>query len=123
MNVQVIFVDDEEAIREAVREWLELSGYAVRVEASAEDCLKHLDADFPGVVISDLRMPGLDGMGLLAAVQALDRELPLLMVTGHGDVAQAVEAMRLGAYDFIEKPFTAGAFPGHGAGCPAGARL
>jgi two-component system C4-dicarboxylate transport response regulator DctD len=103
----VIFVDDEAAIREAVREWLELSGFEVRVEASAEGCLKRLDADFPGVVISDLRMPGMDGMALLQAVQAIDRELPFLMVTGHGDVPQAVEAMRLGAYDFIEKPFTA----------------
>ncbi|MFC5694499.1 sigma-54-dependent transcriptional regulator [Pseudomonas sp. GCM10022186] len=107
MTAQVIFVDDEAAIREAVREWLELSGFEVRVEGSAEDCLKRLDADFPGVVISDLRMPGMDGMALLQAVQALDRELPFLMVTGHGDVPQAVEAMRLGAYDFIEKPFTA----------------
>ncbi|MNQ74303.1 C4-dicarboxylate transport transcriptional regulatory protein DctD [compost metagenome] len=107
MTAQVIFVDDEAAIREAVREWLELSGFEVRVEASAEDCLKRLDADFPGVVISDLRMPGMDGMALLQAVQAIDRELPFLMVTGHGDVPQAVEAMRLGAYDFIEKPFTA----------------
>ncbi|MDH4558839.1 sigma-54-dependent Fis family transcriptional regulator [Pseudomonas sp. BN417] len=107
MTAQVIFVDDEAAIREAVREWLELSGFEVRVEASAEDCLKRLDADFPGVVISDLRMPGMDGMALLQAVQAVDRELPFLMVTGHGDVPQAVEAMRLGAYDFIEKPFTA----------------
>ncbi|MBT8767269.1 sigma-54-dependent transcriptional regulator [Metapseudomonas boanensis] len=107
MPVQVIFVDDEAAIRDAVREWLELSGYLVRTEASAEECLKHLDADFPGVVISDLRMPGMDGMALLQAIQARDRELPVLMVTGHGDVPQAVEAMRLGAYDFIEKPFTA----------------
>ncbi|MDH4610551.1 sigma-54 dependent transcriptional regulator [Pseudomonas sp. BN102] len=107
MTAQVIFVDDEAAIREAVREWLELSGFEVQVESSAEGCLKRLDADFPGVVISDLRMPGMDGMALLQAVQAIDRELPFLMVTGHGDVPQAVEAMRLGAYDFIEKPFTA----------------
>ena len=107
MTVQVFFVDDEAAIREAVREWLELSGFEVRTEGSAEECLKHLDADFPGVVISDLRMPGMDGMALLQAIQALDRELPVLMVTGHGDVTQAVEAMRQGAYDFIEKPFTA----------------
>ncbi|WP_342244684.1 sigma-54-dependent transcriptional regulator [Pseudomonas sp. OTU5201] len=107
MTAQVIFVDDEAAIREAVQEWLELSGFEVRVESSAENCLKRLDPDFPGVVVSDLRMPGMDGMALLQAVQALDRELPFLMVTGHGDVPQAVEAMRLGAYDFIEKPFTA----------------
>ncbi|MDW3713231.1 MULTISPECIES: sigma-54-dependent transcriptional regulator [Pseudomonas] len=106
MTPNLIFVDDEAAIREAVREWLELSGFTVRLCASAAECLDGLDADFEGVVISDLRMPGMDGMALLEAVQALDRELPFLLVTGHGDVPQAVEAMRLGAYDFIEKPFT-----------------
>ncbi|UXY52962.1 sigma-54-dependent transcriptional regulator [Pseudomonas tohonis] len=106
MTPNLIFVDDEAAIREAVREWLELSGFTVRLCASAAECLDGLDADFQGVVISDLRMPGMDGMALLEAVQALDRELPFLLVTGHGDVPQAVEAMRLGAYDFIEKPFT-----------------
>ncbi|WP_337056105.1 sigma-54-dependent transcriptional regulator [Pseudomonas sp. USHLN015] len=106
MTPNLIFVDDEAAIREAVREWLELSGFTVRLCASAAECLDGLDADFHGVVISDLRMPGMDGMALLEAVQALDRELPFLLVTGHGDVPQAVEAMRLGAYDFIEKPFT-----------------
>jgi len=102
----VIFVDDEAAIREAVREWLELSGFAVRLCASAAECLHALEPDFPGVVVSDLRMPGMDGLALLEAVQARDRDLPFLLVTGHGDVPQAVEAMRLGAYDFIEKPFT-----------------
>ncbi|WP_271104354.1 sigma-54-dependent transcriptional regulator [Pseudomonas tohonis] len=106
MTPNLIFVDDEAAIREAVREWLELSGFTVRLCASAAECLDGLHADFQGVVISDLRMPGMDGMALLEAVQALDRELPFLLVTGHGDVPQAVEAMRLGAYDFIEKPFT-----------------
>ena len=97
MTPNLIFVDDEAAIREAVREWLELSGFTVRLCASAAECLDGLDADFQGVVISDLRMPGMDGMALLEAVQALDRELPFLLVTGHGDVPQAVEAMRLGA--------------------------
>ncbi|TRX73766.1 sigma-54-dependent transcriptional regulator [Pseudomonas mangiferae] len=106
MNPSVIVVDDEAPIREALQEWLSLSGFEVRLCASAEVCLAGLDPDFPGVVVSDLRMPGLDGLQLLERLQALDRELPLLLITGHGDVPQAVEAMRLGAYDFIEKPFT-----------------
>jgi len=105
MKPQVIFVDDETAIREAVREWLELSGFGVQLCASAAECLALLDAEFPGVLISDLRMPGMDGLALLERVQALDRELPVLLVTGHGDVPLAVQAMRQGAYDFIEKPF------------------
>ncbi|WP_313517903.1 sigma-54 dependent transcriptional regulator [Pseudomonas sp.] len=104
MRGPVIFVDDEAVIRQTVGEWLQLSGYAVTLFDNARDCLASLDADFSGVLISDLRMPGMDGMALLQAVQAMDAELPLIMLTGHGDVPQAVEAMRLGAYDFIEKP-------------------
>ncbi len=106
MKPSVIFVDDEAPIREAVRQWLERSGFAVQLCASAKECLALLPEDFPGVVISDLRMPGMDGMALLEEVLARDPELPFLLVTAHGDVPQAVEAMRLGAYDFIEKPFT-----------------
>lgn len=106
MTPSVIFVDDEAPIREAVRQWLERSGFQVHLCASARECLELLPEDFPGVVISDLRMPGMDGMALLEQVQARDAELPFLLVSAHGDVPQAVEAMRLGAYDFIEKPFT-----------------
>lgn len=106
MQQQIIFIDDEAPIREAVQQWLELSGLAVRTCARAEEALALLDADFPGVVVSDVRMPGLDGLALLERLQALDAELPVLMVTGHGDVPMAVAAMQQGAYDFIEKPFT-----------------
>ncbi|EMM2242679.1 TPA: sigma-54-dependent Fis family transcriptional regulator, partial [Pseudomonas aeruginosa] len=106
MSDQVIFVDDEATIREAVQQWLELSGFEVRLCLRAEECLGALDKSFAGVVISDVRMPGMDGLQLLANLQAVDRDLPVIMVTGHGDVPMAVEAMRQGAYDFIEKPFT-----------------
>ncbi len=106
MSDQVIFVDDEATIREAVQQWLELSGFEVRLCLRAEECLGTLDKSFAGVVISDVRMPGMDGLQLLANLQAVDRDLPVIMVTGHGDVPMAVEAMRQGAYDFIEKPFT-----------------
>ncbi|KAF1051569.1 MAG: C4-dicarboxylate transport transcriptional regulatory protein DctD [Stenotrophomonas maltophilia] len=110
MTESVIFVDDEAAIRDAVQQWLQLSGFAVRLCASAEDCLRLLEGGvavgFEGVVISDVRMPGTDGLALLERLQTLDRELPVIMVTGHGDVPMAVQAMRQGTYDFIEKPFT-----------------
>ena len=106
MNGQVIFVDDEAAIRDAVQQWLELSDFSVRTCASAQQALALLDRDFPGVLVSDVRMPGTDGLQLLEQVLALDRDLPVIMVTGHGDVPMAVQALSLGAYDFIEKPFS-----------------
>ncbi|TWC39547.1 two-component system C4-dicarboxylate transport response regulator DctD [Pseudomonas sp. SJZ079] len=106
MSGQVIVVDDEAAIREAIQQWLELSGFRVRSCASAEQALDLIDRDFPGVVISDVRMPGTNGLQLLDKLLELDRDLPVIMVTGHGDVPMAVQALRQGAYDFIEKPFT-----------------
>ncbi|MDG1583150.1 sigma-54 dependent transcriptional regulator [Pseudomonas sp. GOM6] len=106
MNGQVIFVDDEAAIREAVQQWLELSGLEVCTCESAAAALALVEADFAGVVVSDVRMPGTDGLQLLDALLQRDRDLPVIMVTGHGDVPMAVKALRQGAYDFIEKPFT-----------------
>ena len=106
MSGQVIVVDDEAAIREAVQQWLELSGFRVQSCASAEQALGLIDRDFPGVLISDVRMPGTNGLQLLDKLLELDRDLPVIMVTGHGDVPMAVQALRQGAYDFIEKPFT-----------------
>ena len=102
----VIVVDDEASIRTAVQQWLSLSGFNVRLFASAQDCLEQLPAHFPGVIISDVRMPGMDGMQLLERLQADDPDLPVILLTGHGDVPMAVEAMRNGAYDFLEKPFS-----------------
>ncbi|MDD1506097.1 sigma-54-dependent transcriptional regulator [Pseudomonas sp. CNPSo 3701] len=106
MTGQVIVVDDEAAIREAAQQWLELSGFSVQACASAAEALTLIDADFPGVVISDVRMPGTDGLQLLSRIVDCDRDLPVIMITGHGDVPVAVQAMKQGAYDFIEKPFT-----------------
>lgn len=106
MSSQVLVVDDEVAIREAVQQWLELSGFSVQTCSSAAQALALVDRDFPGVVISDVRMPGTDGLQLLEKLIELDRDLPVIMVTGHGDVPMAVQALHQGAYDFIEKPFT-----------------
>ncbi|WP_265532810.1 sigma-54-dependent transcriptional regulator [Pseudomonas saponiphila] len=102
----VMVVDDEASIRSAVEQWLSLSGFSVQLFSRGEDCLAHLPKNFPGVILSDVRMPGISGLELLAQVQRLDPDLPIILLTGHGDVPMAVEAMRDGAYDFLEKPFS-----------------
>ncbi len=102
----VIVVDDEAPIRQAVEQWLSLSGFAVQLFKCAEDCLKYLPEHFAGVILSDVRMPGMTGLQLLSELQLRDPDLPVILLTGHGDVPMAVDAMRDGAYDFLEKPFT-----------------
>ncbi|WHT77031.1 sigma-54-dependent transcriptional regulator [Pseudomonas rhodesiae] len=102
----VIVVDDEASIRTAVEQWLSLSGFEVQLFSRAEECLAQLPRDFAGLILSDVRMPGLSGLELLAEVQRRDADLPVILLTGHGDVPMAVEAMRDGAYDFLEKPFS-----------------
>ncbi|WP_434709696.1 sigma-54-dependent Fis family transcriptional regulator [Pseudomonas sp. R1-1] len=102
----VMVVDDESSIRSAVEQWLSLSGFEVQLFSRAEECLAALPAHFAGVILSDVRMPGMGGLALLADVQKRDADLPVILLTGHGDVPMAVEAMRDGAYDFLEKPFS-----------------
>ncbi|CAH0318140.1 C4-dicarboxylate transport transcriptional regulatory protein DctD [Pseudomonas koreensis] len=102
----VMVVDDESSIRDAVEQWLSLSGFQVQLFSRAEECLAALPEHFAGVILSDVRMPGMDGLQLLAEVQQRDSDLPVILLTGHGDVPMAVEAMRDGAYDFLEKPFS-----------------
>jgi two-component system C4-dicarboxylate transport response regulator DctD len=101
----ILFVDDEEPMRQAVTQWLGLAGFELTVHDRAAPALAGLDADFPGVLVTDLKMEGMNGLDLLRRAQQIDPELPVIVITGHGDVETAVEAMRLGAYDFIEKPF------------------
>jgi two-component system, NtrC family, C4-dicarboxylate transport response regulator DctD len=101
----VLFVDDEASMRQAVTQWLELAGFEVVVRAYAASAAGRLSTDFPGILVTDLKMEGTDGIELLRRSQQIDPELPVILITGHGDVEIAVEAMRLGAYDFIEKPF------------------
>jgi two-component system C4-dicarboxylate transport response regulator DctD len=102
----VIVVDDEAPIREAIQQWLSLSGFTVQTFSRGEECLARLPEHFPGVVLTDVRMPGMSGLELLAQLQARDKDLPVILLTGHGDVPMAVQAMRDGAYDFLEKPFS-----------------
>ncbi len=105
MKHKVAIIDDEADMRSSIAQWLTLSGFEAETFASAEIALKTLSATYEGVVVSDIKMPGIDGMGLLKRLQSVDPALPVLLITGHGDVALAVEAMQIGAYDFIEKPF------------------
>jgi two-component system, NtrC family, C4-dicarboxylate transport response regulator DctD len=101
----ILFVDDEAAMRHAVTQWLGLAGFETFVHDKAASALNILSADFGGILVTDLKMESMDGMELLRRSQQIDPELPVVVITGHGDVETAVEAMRLGAYDFIEKPF------------------
>lgn len=101
----IIVVDDEPHVRITVAQTLTLAGYAPMALESAEQALAAIDRGFTGVVVSDIRMPGMDGMTLLREVQACDSELPVILITGHGDISTAVTAMRDGAWDFLEKPF------------------
>ncbi len=104
-TMKVAIVDDEQDMRQSISQWLALSGFDTETFPSAEDALKVLGPDYPGVVVSDIKMPGMDGMQFLKRLLGMDSGLPVIMITGHGDVPMAVEAMRVGAFDFLEKPF------------------
>lgn len=103
---RILFVEDDDALRAATEQALELAGFTVAAFADAETALRTITPDFDGMIVSDIRMPRLDGLGLLARVQALDPEIPVVLVTGHGDVAMAVAALHDGAFDFLTKPFS-----------------
>ncbi|HEU0221678.1 MAG TPA: sigma-54 dependent transcriptional regulator, partial [Paracoccaceae bacterium] len=103
--IPVAIIDDEDDMRVSISQWMELSGFIPTPFESAAAALDAVGPDYPGVVLTDVRMPGLDGMELLKELVQRDRELPVVLLTGHGDVPMAVEAMRIGAYDFLEKPF------------------
>ncbi|MEQ6890199.1 sigma-54 dependent transcriptional regulator [Halomonas sp. CS7] len=104
-SLPVMIIDDEAHLRITAGQTLELAGYAPQAFDTAEAGLAALTPDFPGVIVSDIRMPGMDGMALLREVRGRDPDLPVILITGHGDISTAVEAMREGAWDFLEKPF------------------
>ena len=103
--MKIAIVDDEKDMRQSISQWLSLSGFDTETYGSAEEALRCLNSDFPGIVVSDIKMPGMDGMQFLKKLRGVDSSLPVIMITGHGDVPMAVEAMRVGAFDFLEKPF------------------
>ncbi|MCX7148620.1 MAG: response regulator transcription factor, partial [Rhodocyclales bacterium] len=105
-NEQTVFiVDDDEAMRDSLAWLLESNGLRVRSFASGEAFLDAWRADMAGCLVLDVRMPGISGLELHERLQALQSSLPIIFVTGHGDVPMAVSALKKGAADFIEKPF------------------
>lgn len=100
----VLVVDDDRPVREALAQTLELADYNVRTAGSFIEAKDHITPEFEGVILSDIRMPGRDGFHLLAHTRALDEELPVILLTGEGDIPMAVKAMGQGAFDFLEKP-------------------
>lgn len=105
--IRILFVDDEPDLRVSTVQALDLAGFPVQDFGMAERVMDLVSFGFPGIVLTDIRMPGMDGMTLMNRVHEIDRDIPVILLTGHGDVQLAVRAMREGAYDFIEKPFAA----------------
>jgi len=107
---RVLVIDDDADLLASTCEWLGATGFAVQGIALGSEALRRLGAGpsaMPDVVVTDIRMPGLDGLGVLEGVRRLDSDMPVVLLTGHGDIALAVQAMRAGAHDFLEKPYDA----------------
>jgi len=104
-SVGVLLIEDDPAVLLGTQQTLQLAGFEVEPFADAESAIPSIVPGVPAIVVCDVKLPGLDGMGLLVKAQSIDRDLAVILITGHGDVAMAVNAMRLGAYDFVEKPF------------------
>ncbi|GAB5436363.1 sigma-54-dependent transcriptional regulator [Falsiruegeria mediterranea] len=104
MTRRVLLVDDDAAVREALSQTLELADYDALTAGSFVAAKDHIRPDFDGVILSDIRMPGRDGFHLLDYTQEVDAELPVILLTGEGDIPMAVKAMGQGAFGFLEKP-------------------
>jgi two-component system, NtrC family, C4-dicarboxylate transport response regulator DctD len=102
--IRVLFVEDDEDVRLGSTQALELAGFVVEGFASVEKARPSVSAGMPAIVLCDVKLPGTSGTAWLGELLAIDPEFPVILVTGHGDIAMAVQAMRDGAYDFIEKP-------------------
>lgn len=100
----IILIDDEKEVRDAYRQMLELEGFEVSDGPDPETALSLVSPQWPGILLTDIRMPRMSGLELFEKVREIDPELPVLLITAHGDISMAVSAIREGAYDFIEKP-------------------
>ena len=105
-ELRVLIIEDDPDVRLGCEQAMMLADLPVEGVGSAEEGLARVKAGFPGIVVTDMRLPRADGMEVLRRCQAMDPDLPVIIITGHGDVTLAVEAMRSGAYDFIPKPFS-----------------
>jgi len=103
----VVLIDDDKDLRRATAQTLELAGFSVSAFGGAKAALAELSPDFAGAVVTDIRMPEIDGLQLFGALKEMDADLPVILITGHGDIPMAVQAIQDGAYDFIAKPFAA----------------
>jgi two-component system C4-dicarboxylate transport response regulator DctD len=101
----VILVDDDAHLLRATAQWLEIAGWNVHACSTAAKALSLLNENFDGVVVTDIRMPQMDGRQLFKRIRQIDPEIPTIFITGHGDVTEAVEAMQHGAFNFVVKPF------------------
>lgn len=101
----IIFVDDDDALRAATTQSFELADIEVRAFADAENALAEIDARFVGAVVTDIRMPRLDGLEFFARIRAIDPDIPVILITGHADVPMAIGALKSGAFDFLAKPY------------------
>lgn len=101
----IFIVDDDEAVRDSLRWLLEANGYRVKSFSGGEQFLEAYDPEQVGVLIADVRMPGMSGLELQEALIARQAPLPIVFITGHGDVPMAVSTIKKGAIDFLEKPF------------------
>ena len=106
MKPRILVIDDEAAIRDSLRMILEYEHYECVGAASGPDGLSAITRDAPDMVILDIKMPGMNGLDTLAAIREVDVTVPVAMISGHGTITDAMQATRLGAFDFIEKPFT-----------------
>jgi two-component system nitrogen regulation response regulator NtrX len=104
MKPRILVVDDEAAIRDSMRMILEYEGYEFLGAPSGQDAITAVERDAPDMVFLDIKMPGMDGLDVLGRIKAISDQLPVVMISGHGTVSTAVEATKLGAFDFIEKP-------------------
>ncbi|CAM5401713.1 sigma-54-dependent Fis family transcriptional regulator [Pseudomonas fragi] len=105
-DLTVLIVEDDPHVLLGCQQALALEDIRSEGVGSAEQALALVGDNFPGIVISDIRLPGMDGLELLKQLKGRDRTLPVVLITGHGDISMAVGAMRDGAYDFMEKPFS-----------------
>ena len=103
--LSVLIIEDDPDVALGCEQALQLDGISAACVGSAEQARRRLGRDFRGIIVSDIRLPKMDGMAFLRETLALDPELPVVLITGHGDVSIAVQAMKDGAYDFIQKPF------------------